>query len=402
MRKIIISVLIVFTLILFTACTKNETKNNVSVSNDNKVEINDDLGDDYILSDDDQPFYVSRSDMMAFNGEGSYCFLNDCLYYTQNKNTVPVCNKPDCGHITNVDDGKSECNAFFSNERYYYEKGFSYYKDSIYLLGLSRECDLGSKSDLTVSIYKVSKDGSNHREICKLFKTSDINSVGEFAVHRGYAFWTAINSKGNFCIYKLNINSPQYKTEIFRCEDNTGFISRFACVGNYMYFSYSYSENEDYENYKGEIYRLNINTDKKEKLIDTNSCFTVFNNKIYYFKDRDINAYDLKSGKIFPICQNKDKSAIVVSDHNYIYYTNWDNGIAEPEDYVLHIIDEEGKVINDVNIPDCEYFVGSDGRRLYMETHNREVLGADISQINSNVKWETVFTISDDGEINIG
>ena len=124
--------------------------------------------------------------------------------------------------------------------------------------------------------------------------------------------------------------------------------------------------------------------------------------KIYYFKDRDINAYDLKSGKIFPICQNKDKSAIVVSDHNYIYYTNWDNGIAEPEDYVLHIIDEEGKVINDVNIPDCEYFVGSDGRRLYMETNNREVLGADISQINSNVKWETVFTISDDGEINIG
>ena len=93
---------------------------------------------------------LSRAGMSASNESGDYMFYLNTLYFHDNaaNTTVIACNKPDCDHITNVDDGESDCNAFFPQDKYYYDKGFSYYNDSIYLLGKS------SKDAKSVSLYK--------------------------------------------------------------------------------------------------------------------------------------------------------------------------------------------------------------------------------------------------------
>lgn len=64
--------------------------------------------------------------MSASNESGDYMFYLNTLYFHDNaaNTTVIACNKPDCDHITNVDDGESDCNAFFPQDKYYYDKGF--------------------------------------------------------------------------------------------------------------------------------------------------------------------------------------------------------------------------------------------------------------------------------------
>ena len=69
------------------------------------------------IGKDDQPFFISKTGMNISNGSGEYTFYNNTLYYYDNKvqKAVIACGKPDCQHITNVDEGESDCNAFFTN-----------------------------------------------------------------------------------------------------------------------------------------------------------------------------------------------------------------------------------------------------------------------------------------------
>lgn len=101
--------------------TDSNSSNNASSNNSSSSNNNSNSGENTTLNDtsfkigvDDQPFNLSRAGMSASNESGDYMFYINTLYFHDNaaNTTVIACNKPDCDHITNVDDGESDCNAF--------------------------------------------------------------------------------------------------------------------------------------------------------------------------------------------------------------------------------------------------------------------------------------------------
>ena len=244
MKKLTLSILIFLLSISFVACssantpsqgssalesTVSNSSNNASSNNSSSSNNNSNSGENTTLNDtsfkigiDDQPFNLSRAGMSASNESGDYMFYQDTLYFHDNaaNTTVIACNKPDCDHITNVDDGESDCNAFFPQDKYYYDKGFSYYNDSIYLLGKS------SKDAKSVSLYKISKDASTREEVAKLISVSDLNSITVFAVHKGYAFWS-LNTDKSAQLLAINIDKPTEVKKIFEGNELAAGIHNF-------------------------------------------------------------------------------------------------------------------------------------------------------------------------------
>lgn len=410
MKKLLSVLLLIIVFSSLSACGKRE--NSQPVSDDPTNGINNGLksneyGDtvtdygtqacektSFEIGKDDQPFFISKTGMNISNGSGEYTFYNNTLYYYDNKvqKAVIACGKPDCQHITNVDEGESDCNAFFPNSIFYFDKGYAYYNDNIYMLGR------GSDSDNSVSLYKISSDASKREEVLKLFETSDINNIGVFTIHRKYAFWSLNTQKGTQ-LFRMNLDDKKVE-QVFRENDNGVFITRFIGAGDYLYFSYSYATDESYDNWDGYICRLNIHSGQTKKIINTTGCYTVMNNKIYYFDSNKFFQCELNGENNSNFIDAPDDSWLIVGDTKYLYLTNWDNEITDSSSYKIFVVSTDGKIIDTIPISDCEFFRGGLSDNLYIETTDRKLKVFAKNQIGTGkYNWKTIYTVSDTGEV---
>lgn len=418
MKKLTLSILIFLLSISFVACssantpsqgssasesTDSNSSNNASSNNSSSSNNNSNSGENTTLNDtsfkigvDDQPFNLSRAGMSASNESGDYMFYLNTLYFHDNaaNTTVIACNKPDCDHITNVDDGESDCNAFFPQDKYYYDKGFSYYNDSIYLLGKS------SKDAKSVSLYKISKDASTREEVAKLISVSDLNSITVFAVHKGYAFWS-LNTDKSAQLLAINIDKPTEVKKIFEGNELAAGIHSLIGSGDYLYFSNSYSEDKNYENWAGYINQLDINTLKTKKLMDMPDDYTVANGKIYYLESNALYCYTIDSDSSVKIADSPENSQLIIRDTDYLYLTNWDNEKVSSDNYKVFVMSTNGNIIDTIPIPDCEFFRGG-LHNLYIDTTDRKVKYLEKSQIQKGThNWSTAYSVSENGQVTL-
>lgn len=410
MKKILSILLVINLFFSLSACGKqedNQSESDIStneINNNLKASEHSDTVTDYgikaneetlfEIGKDDQPFFISKTGINISNGSGEYTFYNNTLYYYDNKaqKAVIACGKPDCQHITNVDEGESDCNAFFPNSIFYFDKGYAYYSDNIYMLGR------GSDSNNAVSLYKTSSDASKREEVLKLFETSDINNIGVFTVHRKYAFWSLNTQKGTQ-LFRMDLDDEKVE-QVFTANDNGAFITRFIGAGDYLYFSYSYATDESYDNWDGYICRLNIHSGKVQKIINTTGCYTVINNKIYYYNSNKIYQSYLDGSNISEFIDAPDDSWLIVSDTKYLYLTNWDNEIADSSAYKVFVVSTDGEIMDTIPISDCEFFRGGFLDNLYIETNDRKLKAFPKNQIGTGkYNWKTIYTVSDTGEV---
>ncbi len=385
-KKLLLNVLIlILTASLFmTACGNDSTDNNNEISST-----------EFKVGYDDQPFYLSRSTMTVTDGNGNYMFYGDTLYYYDNASdkAVIVCNKPDCEHINNVDD--SECNAFFPMAKFFPDKGIAYYDDSIYLLGQS-----GDGNKTSVSIYKVSKDGVQREEVCKLFSTSDINTVGFFTVHRGYAFWSLF-PEGSTQLYSMKLDAPGNISTVYEGEGFAPYILSMAGSGDYMYFEYNDATDETYEKFENTLYRIKLGSDSVEELKKGDgSTFTVMGNTAFYISENKyLCAFDLNTREESKIYELTDNERSIVNDEKYIYLSNWDP-IVTDRDYKIVVLSPSGDVVDTISIPECDFFMGGDSNNLFIESKERGIDVLDKASIGTgNHNWDIFFRVEDDGTV---
>ena len=367
-----------------TACGNDSTGNNNEISST-----------EFKVGYDDQPFYVSRSSMTVTDGNGNYLFYGDTLYYYDNASdkAVIVCNKPDCEHINNVDD--SECNAFFPMAKFFPDKGIAYYDDSIYLLGQGSD---GNKT--SVSLYKVSKDGVQREEVCKLFSTSDINTVGCFTVHRGYAFWSLF-PEGSTQLYSMKLDDPDNINTVYDGEGFAPYILSMAGSGDYMYFEYNDATDETYEKFENTLYRIKLGSDSVEELKKGDgSTFTVLRNTAFYISENKyLCAFDLNTREESKIYELTDNERSIVNDEKYIYLSNWDP-IVTDRDYKIVVLLPSGDVVDTISILECDFFMGGDSNNLFIESKERGTDVLDKASIGTGKHdWDKFFRIKDDGTV---
>lgn len=419
MKKCISFILSLMLLFSFTSCNSGEKStvtsteptgetDSTNVANDTQLCNDAPLpnGDTKFRLGDDQTGFIARCDMKVSNGSGDYMFYRGALYYCDYKSetTVPLCNKPDCKH--DIDAYSSDCNAAFDESKFYYDKGIAYYDDSLYLLGRENggNDDLSSNNSAkTISLFKVSKTGSTREEICPLFDTTDINTIGVFTVHRGYVFWS-INADDGTKLYSMSLENKDSKRLVFESNKSAAGINRFMGVGNSLYFSYSYSVDDNYNEWEGGICRYDFETDKIYSLVNSYSCFTVADNRLFYL-DSDIApkkifvcTLDGKNVKEFVPCP--DNSWHIFSDSKYIYLSNSGNDNISSGEYKLSVMTFDGKTVDTIEIPDsCELLVGATMQNIYMIDNGLKAL--DKSQIGTDKKeWKTIYSVShDSGEV---
>lgn len=419
MKKCISFILSLMLLFSFTSCNSGEKStitstettgetDSTNVANDTQLSNDAPLpnGDTKFRLGDDQTGFIARCDMKVSNGSGDYMFYRGALYYCdyRSQTTVPLCNKPDCKH--DIDAYDSDCNAAFDESEFYYDKGIAYYDDSLYLLGRenSGSDDLSSNSSAkTISLFKVSKTGSTREEICNLFDTTDINTIGVFTVHRGCVFWS-INADDGTKLYSMSLENKDSKRLVFESNKSAAGINRFMGVGNSLYFSYSYAVDDNYNEWEGGICRYDFVTDKIYSLVNSYSCFTVADNRLFYL-DSDIApkkifvcTLDGKNVKEFAPCPNN--SWHIFSDSKYIYLSNSGNDNISSGEYKLSVMTFDGKTVDTIELPDsCELLVGATMQNIYMIDNGLKAL--DKSQIGTDKKeWRTIYSVShDSGEV---
>ncbi|MCD8025891.1 MAG: hypothetical protein LUF33_02895 [Clostridiales bacterium] len=318
------------------------------------------------------------------------------IYYdNETQQCVFVCSDPDCEHTTNLaDESKITCDAYFSEETYYYTKGFSYYDECIYMLGK------GSDSSTSVSLYKISSDGIVRDEVCELFNISDWNNIGVFTVHRGYAFWSFQTSDTQASFFCMDLNNPG---DIETVDEVEGFGADYFWLDGsdgYMYFEKTYAVDESYEEYKNTVCRYSLSAKETEELCDVNDSFTVLNDIVYYTKsDNLLYAHNAESESDDTIAELPYDSMLLINDGSNLYLSNYLNDSIDSSEYKVYVLNTDGEIIYTVDLSEFESFVGCDGTNFFARKDGY-FLVADCSQIETDeYEWNKLYYFDEDAQI---
>lgn len=394
MKKCMALLLAIALVCMFCSCNSGNDKNSANQSTGESMSngASKNIGNNtFSLGYDDQPFYTTRSAMMVSSGEGYYFFVQDQLFYydINSKTCVLVCGKPDCEHKNYaLENEDNQCNAFIPSDMFYYEKGFSYYDGDLYLLGKN------SKDKYAVSIYRISPDGSEREEVCKIFSISDQNDIGEFAVHRGYAFCSLRTSESTASLYRVNLKSCEADI-ICEAGGMASEFNRIAGSGNYIYFSKLCSEDDTYEKWIGKICRADIESGKVEELCDNLGSFAVIEESVYFlnFKNPDfVYVCDTASKEVTELIKAPDASNMLLTDGKYLYlYYDSENSDT------VNIVSTDGKIIDKIKVPNFYHIQGGGMDFLFVETVENGLQAFDKSKIGTGVyDADTVYSIKDD------
>ena len=343
MKKLISLLLSTALIICFAGCNSQKSD---SAKTDN---TNDDMS--YTIGYDDQTGFTSRSSMNVSNGNGSFNFRVDQMIYTDYKSglSTVVCSKPDCKHTDET------CGGYFDTE-FYFDKGYAFYDDSIWMLGESTTDSKG------VSLYKISQDGITREEYCFLFSISDINNIFVFTIHRGYAFWT-ISYDDRAVLYSMNLEDKKVQTA-FEQEGYFPYITSIFGCGNNIYLSTFYAFDEEWKDWNGKILRLNFQTNEYEIILDTYADFAVNKNGLFYYTDGAVHKIDLSTKEDIVISEISKIQWSILTDGENLWLTNFSDDTVKSEDYQIIEMTCDGKTENTINVPDMEFFVGADSNSI--------------------------------------
>ena len=278
------------------------------------------FSDQYIFGQDSQYGLSTLFDAGIAQSEKGYYFCSgptrSFLYFYDYKTnqSIPLCNKPNCLHVTEPDGSKiADCNAYISNAQY-----LRYYKDALYYV-----TDEKINNEYYQSVYRVSTDGTRHQRLY----TSRV-MINNFQIHRGSIYFSTSDASAvrgigesditTYKLYQYELNKPRANPIII--DEGSGIytdIGDIICYGNNIYF-----ETECEQNNKTiqNIIKYNILTNDKKTII--NDCFpqfTIFNDKLIYMQDKQVFYSDLNGDNRQKF---SDELGMFYSNDNYLFIDN--------------------------------------------------------------------------------
>ena len=195
-----------------------------------------DLGDKFILEEDNQYYYRSSkisSNCMAESAEAIY-MVKDGYIYSKDKKSgviVPLCNKPDCMHDDSEfnNDSSSNCNAYVG-----VALAFEYYHNKLYFITGLRE------------LYEMDKSGTTRTKLMQL----EENPYAAM-IHRGYLYLSFSNCNQSpdeyneeekkdlvYGVNRYRVDQWDGKPEmIYEKKEEWGQINMMFAYGNQVYMS---------------------------------------------------------------------------------------------------------------------------------------------------------------------
>lgn len=208
--------------------------------------------------------YVPEYDVQNFSGTQDAVFLGGGFYVKNEADMItfidcesgkaaPLCGKPNCSHEDET------CNAFFEGSSY-----IGAYDGYLYIIAVGND-----EKDGRI-LYRVSPDGSERKEIRKLYSVEEEENVAlslDFAIHRGSAYmitnWVEMSRKEREQVwYRMPLEEGEEKTELYRIKGYSPIINMVDFDGNYIYACASYWEDEDLKKKVERTLRFDIRTDE--------------------------------------------------------------------------------------------------------------------------------------------
>lgn len=241
------------------------------------------LGDDYILGQDDQYYFRPIGPCSFAESADYYYFIGGSYLMSKNKETgemTPVCNKPDCLHDEEPDSSRvANCNAHIGSDML-----INYYDGKLYFLAEDFE-NLGVSEQI---IYEMDVSGTTRKE---LFRPKEF--VCDMMVHRGYLYVAYLAQQGDQRYYEEHpekLENLRYWVERYDLERMSkkptvlyekkgvfGNVHHLWAYGNVIYMEES-TDTED------KVILYNIQEKTTKELKKTYSAKTVVNHRLVYFE----------------------------------------------------------------------------------------------------------------------
>ncbi len=303
-----------------------------------------DYGKEYIPGYDAQNFAIYESS--AAYTEGGFYAINDYTEHIEyidsaTKESVSLCAKPDCNH------DNENCNAYFC-----FPRNLNLYNGYLYLI-VNDFIDTYS-----YSLYRVSLDGSERKEIGTIYRTDEEDAAcsSMFFTHRGYGYllinWVFndnLNQRSQ-CMYRVNMETAE-KEVVYEVTGYNPQIYPMLVEGNYIYLSVDLqdSNNELVSN----IIRYDIRNKNTEELYkpDGHIFLSVHDDITYTMCSNQISGKDIYSvydeNNIEMLYSYDSEMPFIYRDTEYLYWDNYmgneDNGNRK-----VSIYDYDGNLVSEV------------------------------------------------------
>lgn len=315
-----------------TAATYNEELldlNSYDVINDSSDEARTHyIGFDLAVSDNG--YYISETQWITFMDKASGKY-------------VPWCNRPDCTH-----EGE-DCNAYFNGlsqgDLSYNLSYLQFYDGSLYTMG--------QKTDGSVSLCKISEDGSvreNYMNLCKVEPTA-VGGEGthyrtpEICIHRGYVYYI-MPLEATPTLRRMKLGTEEVE-ELFKLPEGGAMMYRMRPYGDFVFFQGGDFTEEGISGMTSGIYAYNVENGELKLVKDgAISTYDVSGSTLYYTNSEGVSAYDLASGKDSLFIKNSNNPVFSVDDR-YLYVENEDLS-SEKNNLIVEVYDMSGKLVNEI------------------------------------------------------
>lgn len=352
MKKLVI---IFLSIVCLTACGKYEQE---------------DFGNNYDPDKDAQIFSSERNTVYTENGFYTIADLERIDFIDKETGKqVPLCAKPDCTHED------ESCNAYFRTPLV-----IQIYDKMLYVVA-------AGSGESTMSLYRLSMDGSERVEIKKLYSTEETDTEGcalSFVIHRGYGYmvtnWMQKDRRERTQIlYRISLDSNDEKEKIYEYKGYVPLLYIIQGEKNRLYVTADRYLDQDLKEHETSSFYFDILKGTTTELPVPNGYGLIGekDGELYYYKSDEKILYRMNedgSGQN-GMFEWQYSDMLIRRDSSYIYLDNtiavYENDLPETEQKVI-AIDYEGNVVRELaDMQECG-LVWSNGEQLLIRRNGSD------------------------------
>lgn len=245
-------------------------------------------------------------------GVGGYYFCDESsvpnmlmFHDDATRQTVPVCNRPDCDHT-----GDCAARLNFATDYLHWYDGNLY---AIYHSGFQ------------VNLQRISPDGATRDDVGTLFNMAANGGSVMAVFHRGYVY--CIPTGGDLVrhktkLYRMSLGGGEEAELVHTFDPVIGGEAYLRAYGNYVYILHQHYADKDANGYNGDLWRYDIHSGKMELVMEgMRRMFAVDEQFLYYDSDTQVIARDLETGEETVLLE-LGIPVVVLRDGRYLYCDN--------------------------------------------------------------------------------